>query len=110
MNAQHKTLAAGRWGQLSFLEQMANVGSEVERALNWKAKNDPQYSMKAFERALELLDLTLDYCQEKFHFKEIARTREVLVDFFMGSNEYATSEKFLRSYFFQFAYAARKHK
>ncbi len=30
----HKELASGRWAQLSFVEQMGNIGSEVERALN----------------------------------------------------------------------------
>lgn len=30
---QHQELAAGRWSRLPFLEQMANIGSEVERAL-----------------------------------------------------------------------------
>lgn len=108
MNVQHKELAQGRWARFSLLEQMANVGSEVERALNWKAKENKEYSMKAFERALELLDLTIDFCQAKSHFKELCRAREVLVDFFLGSNEYATSEDFLKSYFFQFACAARK--
>ena len=52
MSYQHKDLAEGRWSQLSFLEQMANIGSEVERALNWRAKKNPGYSQKAFERAL----------------------------------------------------------
>ena len=33
MSYQHKDLAAGRWGQMSLSEQMANIGSEVERAL-----------------------------------------------------------------------------
>jgi hypothetical protein len=33
MNYQHKELAAGRWKELSFIEQMANIGSEIERAL-----------------------------------------------------------------------------
>ena len=28
----HGSLASGRWSQLSFVEQMANVGSDVERA------------------------------------------------------------------------------
>ena len=60
MNYQHKDLAAGRWSQLSFLEQMANIGSEVERALNWRIKNNVDYAQKAFERALELIDLTLE--------------------------------------------------
>ena len=34
----HQSLASGRWQQLSFVEQMANIGSEVERALSWKEK------------------------------------------------------------------------
>ncbi len=38
MSYQHKDLAAGRWSQLSLIEQMANIGSEVERALNWRIK------------------------------------------------------------------------
>lgn len=59
MNYQHKQLAQGRWYQLSFVEQMANIGSEVERALNWKAKDNILYCQQAFERVLELLDLTL---------------------------------------------------
>jgi len=37
MNIQHKELAAGRWNKLSFVEQMANVGSEVERTINWRS-------------------------------------------------------------------------
>jgi hypothetical protein len=61
----HKELASGRWAQLSFVEQMGNIGSEVERALIWKAKNNPDYSMRAFERALELLDLTLGSCKKR---------------------------------------------
>jgi hypothetical protein len=34
MTVQHRELAAGRWFQLSLIEQPANTGSEVERALN----------------------------------------------------------------------------
>lgn len=57
---QHQDLANGRWFELNFIEQMANVGSEVERAMAWKEKGDEEYSQKAFERALELLDLTIE--------------------------------------------------
>ena len=58
MDYQHKQLAAGKWKELSFLEQMANIGSEIERAIKWKNKNNAQYCRLAFERGLELLDLT----------------------------------------------------
>ncbi|OGW84743.1 MAG: hypothetical protein A3C35_01250 [Omnitrophica bacterium RIFCSPHIGHO2_02_FULL_46_11] len=107
MNVQHKSLAAGRWNELSFAEQMANIGSEVERALNWKAKNNEDYSKKASERALELMDLTLASTKSPARLKELARTREVLVDYFDGTNEYKSTDESWRKYFFYFTYAAR---
>ena len=108
MSQQHKELAAGRWNQLSFVEQMANIGSEVERALNWKVKQDPCYSRKAFERALELVDLTLDNVTGMARLKEVARAREAMVDFFIGTNQFGSSETSWRKYFLSFAYAARR--
>jgi len=108
MIVQHKALAAGRWEELRLIEQMAHVGSEVERALNWKAKNNAERSAKAFDRALELLDMTLDCPRNRPRLKEIARAREVCVDFFHGENEFVSSEGSLRKYFLQFACAARK--
>jgi hypothetical protein len=38
---------------------MANTGSEVERALSWKQRGNAEFSTRAIERALELLDLTI---------------------------------------------------
>lgn len=55
----HKQLAAGRWFELSLVEQLANVGSDIERTIQWKKKGDFEYSKEAFLRALELLDLTI---------------------------------------------------
>ena len=110
MNSQHKELAAGRWTQLSFLEQMANIGSEVERALNWKAKQNFDYSQKAFERALELIDLTLNSISGLARFKEIARMREAMVDFFYGSNEFRSTEASWKKYFLSFNYAVRRQR
>jgi len=52
MTYQHRELAAGRWFGLSLIEQLANVGSEVIRAISWKNKNNLEYSRMAFERAL----------------------------------------------------------
>ena|SRR3989338_5282873 len=104
---EHRELAAGRWERLSFVEQMANIGSEVERALNWRMKKNQDYSQKAFERALELLDLSLDASKDFPRLKELARTRETLVDYFFGANEYQSDEKNLRNYFLHFACAAR---
>lgn len=107
MSYQHKDLAAGRWKELSFLEQMANIGSEVERALNWQAKHNIVYSQKAFERALELVDLTMESVTGIARLKEIARLREAIVDFFVGSNQFRSSETSWRRYFSPFVYALR---
>ena len=108
MSYQHKNLAAGRWKELSFIEQMANIGSEVERALNWRTKNNADYAQKACERALELIDLTLETTKKSAHFKEIARLREAIVDYFFGSNQFISTENAWHNYFSHFTYAARR--
>lgn len=105
MNYQHKDLAFDRWFKLSLIEQMANIGSEVERMIKWKTKN-PSYAKLAFERALELLDLTIADPKNRKRLKEITRTREILVDYFFDNN-YRSTEKSWRNYFYAFNYAAR---
>jgi len=106
---QHKSLAEGRWNQLSFIEQMANIGSEVERALNWRLKHNTVYCQQAFERSLELIDLTLDSVKGLARLKEVARLRETIVDYFFGTNQFISTEESLRKYFLSFAYAARRN-
>ncbi len=110
MNAHHKELADGRWRTLSFVEQMANIGSEVERFLNWRAKNHQEYSAKAFERALELIDLTLDANRQRGRLREVARVREALGDSFTGTSRYVFSEDSWRKYFLGFVHAARRNR
>ncbi len=86
---QHRDLAAGRWWELSLFEQLGNIGSEISRAVKWSGRNDA-LARGAFERALELFDLTLDdprHRQSAARLRELARAREVVVDFFDGANE-----------------------
>jgi len=109
MNLQHKELAKGRWGQLSFLEQMANIGSEINRALNWKKKGNDTYCQKAVDRALELVTLTLENVIISSHYKELTRLREALVDYFFGTNQFSSTDTLWKNYFDHFAYAARKN-
>lgn len=93
---------------MSLYEQLGNVGSEVGRALRWKTRN-PQISQRAFERALELMDFTLDDPRHRCSpacLRELARAREVMVDFLAGSNEYQSTADSLQRYFDAFAVAA----
>lgn len=107
MKYQHQQLAQGRWKSLSFCEQMTNVGSEIERTMVWKQKGNEVYSQKAFFRALELLDLTINLKKNKEKLKELTRLRKVLIDYFMGENQFSSSDKLWQKYFFAFGYAAR---
>ncbi len=110
MEIQHKEMATGRWFKMTFFEQMANIGSEVERAILWKEKNNPEYSRIAFERALELLDLTINDKRNVKRLKELLRVREALVDYFIFSNDYKSSDKLWRGYFLPFNWAARLNR
>lgn len=107
MSYQHKNLASGKWEKLSFFQQMANVGSEVIRAINWQKKNK-EYSQMAIDRALELLDLTIT--DKKNHqrgrLKELLRLREFLVDYFYFNNTYQSTSSNWKKYFLSFNYAA----
>jgi len=107
MSYIHKELSAGRWEKLSFIEQMANIGSEVERAMSWREKNK-DFAKKAFVRQLELLDLTIADQKNRHRLKELTRLREVLVDYFAFSNQYQSSDKLWQNYFYPFNFAARK--
>ena len=104
---QHKELAAGRWYKLTLIEQMANVGSEVFRTISWRQKGRGKYSQMAFERALELLDLTVEDPKNRKRLKEILRVREALKDYFLGENEYSSNDDIWQKYFYAFNYAAR---
>jgi hypothetical protein len=106
MKPQHAQLANGKWTDLFFLEQMANIGSEVIRASKWKQKGNQEYSKQAFYRALELLSYSMDDKKNKFRLKEIARIYETLVDFFDGDNIYQSSDDSYQKQFHSFTYAA----
>lgn len=107
MKYQHKELAKGRWFGFSLVEQIANLGSEIERTLLWKDKN-PEYSKKAFGRALELLDLSITDIKNKPRLKEFTRLREALIDYFLGENNFSSSDALWRNYFSGFYYAFSK--
>ncbi len=95
---------------MSFVEQMAHIGSEVERALNWRAKQNEAFCQKALDRAFELVDLTLEKPGTYPRRRELARVREALADYFFGDNEYGSNEGLWKKYFLHFAFAARRNR
>jgi len=107
---RHRDLAGGRWDELSLAEQLGHVGSEVSRALRWRSHR-PELAQEALARALELLDLTLADPRQRrqpARLRELARAREVLVDFLAGPNQYGSTAASLQRYFDAYALAARR--
>lgn len=110
MTYQHRELAAGRWHELSFFEQMANVGAEVGRTISWKNKGRPDISQRAFERALELLDMTVSDRKNRSRLRELLRVREALADCYVFDNIYRSSDESWQRYFYPFQFAARSNR
>ena len=109
MTLVHKNLANGRWHELSLMEQLGNIGSEVSRARNWKFK-DKKIFNGAIERALELFDLTLQDSRWIGRLKEINRAREYFCDAVLGGKEYNSTLEDVDKYFLNFAMAANIKK
>lgn len=107
MNHQHRELAAGKWNLLSFAEQMANIGSEIERTIKWKEKGRSDISSRAFERALELIDLTIADSKNRNRLRELLRVREAVSDHFYFDNFYQSTPESWQRYFGAFLMAAR---
>jgi len=127
LNYQHKELAGGRWFEFSLPEQLANVGSEIGRAINWKSAyaeassyvktsadksadkkaKVAKYSDNAFFRGLELLSLTIDDPKNKLRLKELTRLYEALGDYFMGENIFQSSDELWNKYFYFFNHLVR---
>lgn len=106
---QHRDLRQSRWNKLSLMEQMANIGSEIERAISWRKKENQAYANAANARALELFDLTMDDMKHRKGMKEIVRARELWLDFFLGENQYHQTEQQWHKYFYAFTFAARNN-
>ncbi|HEV8381757.1 MAG TPA: hypothetical protein VGQ29_09230 [Gemmatimonadales bacterium] len=105
----HADLAAGRWAALSLAEQLANVGSEVDRAITaWAAQRSDRFD-RALARALELFDLTARDDRWGGHRRrEILRAREEFCRLFFDDDVPSGAARTLREYFLQFALLARQ--
>lgn len=104
----HTGLTPERWFTFSVFEQLANIGTDIARAIQGKKNHDTIYSEKAFEQAMELLDLTIaDPKNKRGSLRELVRIREALKDYFLADNkEFQTNEEFWQNYFYDFNYAA----
>lgn len=106
--AGHAGLAAGKWSSLSLIEQLANIGSEVSRAVSAHEAGRLERRDAAVDRGLELFDLTAtDDRWRGARRREVLRAREEFCALFWG-HELGRDAASLNRYFFHFALAARR--
>lgn len=89
------------------MEQLGNIGSEVNRAIYWKEQDDKDNIERAVDRVLELIDLTIGDRRWHLRLKEVIRFREIFCDYFFGFANYDISSQALKDYFFPFALRAK---
>lgn len=106
MNIFHTDLQH-RWHTFNLMEQMANIGAEVGRTINWKKKGNTEMSNNAFYRALELLDFTIEDPKNRKRLSEIVRVREIFADYCIGENIYKSTDQSWEKYFYFFNLGAR---
>ena len=108
----HKGLTEERWFRFSIMEQLAHVGSEFERAASAFQRGDEARFEKAFERMLELLDLTIadPKSQTRCRLRELCRFREAVCDVFHGNQVYGIPIEVLKKDFLYFGIAARARR
>lgn len=100
----HKNLTKESWGQKSFALQMANIGSEISRMINWCQRGNTDYYDNAFFRGLELLDLTSELAPNH-RKKELYRLRENWCQLWIDAD--VDELRQLLRYFDHFAYICR---
>lgn len=104
----HLESARDNWAKFSLEEQLANIGSEVSRAL--KSQGNQSRYWSAVARALDLFYLTIEDPRWKGRLREILRIRELFAAAALGSNEFQTSLQDLDRYFDCFAWMVRSDR
>jgi hypothetical protein len=97
-----------RWERFSLVEQLANVGSEVERAIRAHNTGHTVRFDNALGRALSLFDMTATDPRWAGHRRrEVLRAREEFCRLFFEAHPPLGSMDGLRRYFLAFGVAAR---
>ena len=104
----HKTLADGRWQEMTLAEQLGNIGSEVSRARSADERGNMERRNLSLERALELVALTIANESNPLRKLELQNLCEALWS--VRNNEaHGVSLSNIEEYFLPFALLARKN-
>lgn len=87
------------WFSMPVGVQISNVGSEVHRAIRWKNKGDTQKKISFCTKAIEFLELMKTDPKNKHRTRELDSCIDELKDYFMGENQFSTTEEQLIRYY-----------
>ncbi len=74
----HKNLESAKWQKFSMKQRELMIANELNRAKNWIEKKDLEEVKNCYERALELLDLTVEITKSGNRLREYLRLREMM--------------------------------
>ncbi|HHE38787.1 MAG TPA: hypothetical protein ENL20_09485 [Candidatus Cloacimonetes bacterium] len=74
----HTGLTSDKWKIFSTDKQLLMIANELNRAKNWIDKKDFEKVSFCYERAFELLDLTVECSKNNNLIRELLRFRELL--------------------------------
>lgn len=74
----HPNLTEERWAKFPFSQQILMIGTELNRAGNWIAKDDFAEVKRCYERAMELLYLTIGVLKDRKKLCELLRFNEMM--------------------------------
>lgn len=87
MNKYHPNLTLTKWRSIPKSTQILNIASEFSRAKNWLKKKDDQEVKNCLNRALELMDLSVEDKKWRASLKELLRFRELLAEFYIQKDK-----------------------
>ncbi len=88
-----------KWFSMSVEEQISNVGGEVYRAINWRARGNAERAENFSRKAKEMLQLSIEDPKNRHRIGEFFNCICELDDYFSGENYYGTTDEALKKYY-----------
>jgi len=98
-----------QWAQLTFIEQMGNISSEVGRAIIAHRNGNEVRKARAIDRAIDLFSATVEVnvgISHTYRLREVLRTRDEFLSLFFDDT-FARDAESIERYFMDFAFIAR---
>lgn len=93
----HRNLTPEKWKSFPFYKQILMIGTEIARAGKWIEKEDFEEAKYCYERAIELIYLTVQTIEEKRRLREILRLKEAILSFYIKNPTLKENDNLLKT-------------